>query len=196
MEGETIRQRLAAAVRSQGKTLAGLSRALGRNPAYLQQFVARGVPRRLPERERAELARLLGLSEAELGGPETAPASLAGVTPLDGGSALLALAPGLVAALGATAADLALVEMAGDAMFPTLCPGDQLLVDRAARLPGEGLFLLWLGAALAVRRLAIHPGTGRVSLVADNSSIPPVTDCPPQSLQLVGRVLGLLRRVG
>ena len=39
-----------------GEDFAGLSRMLGRNPAYIQQFVRRGVPRRLGEAERQKLA--------------------------------------------------------------------------------------------------------------------------------------------
>ena len=35
-----------------GEDFAGLSRMLGRNPAYIQQFVRRGVPKRLKEEER------------------------------------------------------------------------------------------------------------------------------------------------
>ena len=40
-----------------GEDFAGLSRMLGRNPAYIQQFVRRGVPKRLGEAERRKLAR-------------------------------------------------------------------------------------------------------------------------------------------
>ena len=40
-----------------GEDFAGLSRMLGRNPAYIQQFVRRGVPKRLKEEERRKLAR-------------------------------------------------------------------------------------------------------------------------------------------
>lgn len=196
MEGKAIRQRLAEVARSQGKSLAGLSRALGRNPAYLQQYVARGTPRHLPERDRAVLARLLDLPEAHLGGPETGTAHLRPVPGVEGGAALLALEPGLVAALGADRADLALVEMVGDSMSPTLGPGDRLLLDRAARRPADGLFLLSLGAALAVRRLVVHPASGLVTLLADNPAIPAVTDCRAEDLDLLGRVLGLLRRIG
>ena len=39
-----------------GEDFAGLSRMLGRNAAYIQQFVRRGVPRRLGEEERRKLA--------------------------------------------------------------------------------------------------------------------------------------------
>src|SRR3954447_25880162 len=55
---------------------AGLSRMLGRNPAYIQQFVRRGVPKRLKEEERRKLARYFAISESLIGGPpEAAPAS-------------------------------------------------------------------------------------------------------------------------
>ena len=52
-----------------GEDFAGLSRMLGRNAAYIQQFVRRGVPKRLKEEERRKLARYFAVSEAFLGGP-------------------------------------------------------------------------------------------------------------------------------
>ena len=51
-----------------GEDFAGLSRMLGRNAAYIQQFVRRGVPKRLKEEERRKLARYFAVSEAVLGG--------------------------------------------------------------------------------------------------------------------------------
>src|SRR3954463_10537821 len=59
-------QRLCA---ERGEDFAGLSRMLGRNPAYIQQFVRRGVPKRLREEERRKLARYFSVSESLLGGP-------------------------------------------------------------------------------------------------------------------------------
>ncbi|WP_317617520.1 hypothetical protein [Sphingomonas daechungensis] len=56
-------------MRRAGEDFAGLSRMLGRNPAYIQQFVRRGVPKRLGEDERRKLARYFSVSEALLGGP-------------------------------------------------------------------------------------------------------------------------------
>src|SRR5258707_1348034 len=52
-----------------GEDFAGLSRMLGRNPAYIQQFVRRGTPKRLGEEERRKLARYFAISETLLGGP-------------------------------------------------------------------------------------------------------------------------------
>jgi len=52
-----------------GEDFAGLSRMLGRNAAYIQQFVRRGVPKRLKEEERRKLARYFSVPETLLGGP-------------------------------------------------------------------------------------------------------------------------------
>src|SRR4029450_7706160 len=59
-----------------GEDFAGLSKMLGRNPAYIQQYVRRGVPERLKGEERRKLARYFAVSEAVLGGPpEDSPAA-------------------------------------------------------------------------------------------------------------------------
>ena len=55
-----------------GESYAGLSRLLDRNDAYIQQYLRKGTPRRLPERERRILARYFGVAEAALGGPAEA----------------------------------------------------------------------------------------------------------------------------
>ncbi len=52
-----------------GEDFAGLSRMLGRNHAYIQQFVKRGVPKRLGEAERRKLARYFAVPESVLGVP-------------------------------------------------------------------------------------------------------------------------------
>lgn len=64
------RANLAWAAKQAGKSLAELSRAAGKNHAYLQQFVTRGVPSKLPESVRAYLSAALHVSEAELGKPD------------------------------------------------------------------------------------------------------------------------------
>lgn len=49
-----------------GKTLAYLSKKAGKNHAYLQQFITRGSPIRLPEVVRQIVARELGIPESAL----------------------------------------------------------------------------------------------------------------------------------
>ncbi len=63
---DAVRQLIVKEAAQQGKALSDLSKAAGKNHAYLQQFVKRGIPRKLPEEVRHKLADLLGVSEARL----------------------------------------------------------------------------------------------------------------------------------
>ena len=56
------RGRLQDLVRKNGTSLAGLSRLIGRNPGYLQQYVTRGSPRHLDEPDLRKIAEFLGVS--------------------------------------------------------------------------------------------------------------------------------------
>jgi len=53
-----------------GESLAWLSAMLGRNAAYLQQFVGRGSPKVLPEEARLALAMHWRIDERRLGARE------------------------------------------------------------------------------------------------------------------------------
>lgn len=63
---DPTRTRIIERARALRLGLKELSLKLGRNPSYLQQFIARGSPRRLPEEVRHALAALLGMPETEL----------------------------------------------------------------------------------------------------------------------------------
>ena len=65
-ELDPIRSRIVKLARNRGLTFKELSIAIGRNQAYLQQFVRRGSPRNLPEATRRELASILGVPETDL----------------------------------------------------------------------------------------------------------------------------------
>lgn len=56
------RGRLQDLARKNGTSLAGLSRLIGRNPAYLQQYVTRGSPRHLDEPDLRRIAEFLGVA--------------------------------------------------------------------------------------------------------------------------------------
>ncbi len=49
-------------IRERREDYAGLSRLLGRNAAYVQQFIKRGVPRKLDPDDLRLLARYFGVS--------------------------------------------------------------------------------------------------------------------------------------
>lgn len=64
---ETARENVSRLASAGGHSLASLSTRIGRNAAYLQQYVGRGTPRRLPEPERLALAMILQVDERLLG---------------------------------------------------------------------------------------------------------------------------------
>ena len=68
MVNEDPRAVLDRLVVDNGDDYAGLSKLIGRNAAYVQQFIKRGTPKRLPEAERGILARYFGVDERILGG--------------------------------------------------------------------------------------------------------------------------------
>lgn len=150
---------LARIVRERGDDYANLSRLIGRNAAYIQQFIKRGTPRKLDEADRAKIARYFSIDECLLGGPgprleaeRPATASIfATRSPL---FAVPRLAVGASAGPGALVGeeaadghfgfderwlrrlasgrpeDLSIILVEGDSMVPTLSNGDDILVDR------------------------------------------------------------------
>ena len=64
------RMAVATALQHAGITLKEASRTLGRNDAYLQQYLYRGSPRRLPEDMRYALAALVGCDQRRFLGPD------------------------------------------------------------------------------------------------------------------------------
>src|SRR5687768_14734216 len=69
MDSNDPRVTLERLLKERGEDFAGLSRLIGKNPAYIQQFIKRSTPRKLDEEDRRTIARYLGVSEALLGGP-------------------------------------------------------------------------------------------------------------------------------
>jgi len=60
---------LATLIEDREIDMSTLSREIGRNPAFIQQFLNRGVPRHLKETDRQRLADILGVDEVSLGAP-------------------------------------------------------------------------------------------------------------------------------
>lgn len=146
-------------IRERGEDYASLSRLLGRNSAYIQQFIKRGVPRKLDEDDRRILADYFGVPQKMLGGPtEEAPRSVRSVeaSAVRRGSelvmvpymnAMASAGPGALASdervtarlafrhdwlrelTGGSPSGLSVITVTGDSMSPTLSDGDDILVD-------------------------------------------------------------------
>jgi SOS-response transcriptional repressor LexA len=192
---------------------ASLSRLLGRNSAYVQQFMKRGSPKKLPEDERRTLARYFGVSEELLGGPPIeAYSDLVSVPWLSVGAsagpgamadneranAHFAFDPKWLRTIGAgDPKRLSIIRVEGDSMEPTLADGDEILVEAAGEKEHlrDGIYVLRMDDALVVKRLALNPAGRRVSITSDNPAYPSWPDCPIKSVEIVGRVVWAGRRV-
>jgi phage repressor protein C with HTH and peptisase S24 domain len=201
-------------IEERGEDYASLSRLLGRNAAYVQQYVKRGTPRRLAESDRHMLARYFDVPEAILGAPtagEEGGRRFVQVPRLDVGAsagpgalpgderprAHVGFDPAWLRQVAGSAEHLSVIRVEGDSMFPTLSDGDEILVDCAdagSRLR-DGIYVIRLEGALMVKRLALNPAARRVTIRSDNSAYPSWPDCDPAKIDLVGRVLWVGRRL-
>ncbi|MHA6722090.1 S24 family peptidase [Sphingomonas sp. RS2018] len=183
MEPDAQRAALSALIDRSGASLATLSRVAGRNAAWMQQYLRRGSPRLLPERERGLLARFLGADEAVLGGVAAGGGDIVRVPQLavtvSAGPGRFATDEAAVASAGYARADLdrlgiaagsaAVLTVAGDSMFPTIHDGDRILVDRAQRVAGRNgaIWVIRIDDALHVKRLVDDGDDWRI--VSDNA---------------------------
>ncbi len=159
MDYLAIRKRLDELIDARGEDYASLSRLIGRNPTYVQQFVKRGVPRRLSEDDRRKLAAHFGIAERLLGGPEDRGGAHSIVARGDAAARstdyvlIPALDIGASAGMGSLADGenpistlafqsnwvrtiasgrpeaLSVIRVEGDSMLPTLADSDQIVVD-------------------------------------------------------------------
>jgi len=201
-------------VRERGDDYANLSRLIGRNSAYIQQFIKRGTPRKLDEADRAKLARYFAIDEQLLGGPPTTPARASVAVPR--------LAVGASAGAGALVGeeavdghftfderwlrqmtkgrpeDLTIIRVSGDSMVPTLSDGDDILVDRGdgeAALR-DGIYVLRRDDTLSVKRIAVNPAGRRVTIKSDNPDSRSFADVKLSAISIIGRVVWAGRRLG
>lgn len=198
-----------------GEDFAGLSRMLGRNAAYIQQYVRRGTPRRLGEEERRKLAHYFGISETVLGGPAETVSAPAGLITVNRHAVAVSAGPGAIVQeeLGkpyfafderwlktltpSSPTNLSIVRVEGDSMAPTLNAGDDILVDLgdAGDRLRDGIYVLRIDEALVVKRLALNPIGRRVTIQSDNPAYPDWPDCSLDEIKPIGRVVWAGRRI-
>lgn len=233
-----------------GLDMSSLSLSMGKNHAYLQQFLKRGVPVELKEGDREMLARHLHIepddlriSPREMVGtslflserpsrdalvpatPELAP-GLAGVAEIkaalgagsagDGEMGPYSVGLGenisadvvrdvwgipdayLQGELRTTRSRVRILEVRGDSMLPTLLPGDRVMVDLTDRRPSPaGLFALWDGVGVAVKRLEHIPNSDppMFKIISDNVERHGTYQRTGDEINVIGRVIWLSRRI-
>lgn len=209
---DPVRLRLLELAKGRGVSLAALSRMLGKNPTYLQQFVRKGSPRKLDEDDRGRLARFFRVPEQELGQPEEISYSKAREGDVTSAvwvdvprlSLSASAGPGELVdeeeafdsirfsrrwlrSLGLEPASLATIAVAGDSMEPTLRDGDEILVDQRATALRDGIHVVRIDGVLLVKRIE----TGRPGVIVLRSDNPAygAIECTPAQLTVVGRVV-------
>lgn len=207
------RERLAEAVREKGSSLAALSRMIGRNGTYLQQYITKGSPRKLEEDDRRKLAQFLGLQEADLGGPQDnsyvkrpsrdwidvprlevdASAGPGAAATHEQAFDAFRFSRRWLLEQGLDGAHLSAIRVVGDSMEPLLREGDEVLVDRRSQPFRDGIHVVRIDDSLLVKRVA-NQGAGRFSLLSQNLSYPPI-QVGADELDLVGRVVWKSGRV-
>jgi len=200
------RERLAALAETRGVSLAALSRLIGRNGTYLQQFITKGSPRRLAEEDRRVLAQFFAVPESELGGeasyesqearggfvdvPRLAVDASAGPGALGSAEApfdAFRFSARWLREQGFDPKALSAIAVAGDSMEPVLRDGDEILVDRTPRPLRDGIHVIRLGEALHVKRVQAGK-PGRLTLISANPAYPPI-EVALDDVDVVGRVV-------
>ncbi len=203
---DDARRALDELIQKRGCNYSEISRLLGRNAAYIQQFIRRGSPKQLDEQDRA---RFFGVDEKVLGAPtrRAGPVIELALVPIldveaSAGHGALAEMESKSAQFGfdekwlrrltsSKASNLSIIGVLGDSMEPTLHDGDEVMIDLAdgqARLR-DGIYVLRMDDMLSVKRIAIEPQGKRVSVLSDNPTFPSWPGLERRALNIVGRVL-------
>ena len=218
MTPDPVRDRLSQALWRSGTSLSEASLAIGRNKAYLHQYIKKGMPRVLSFQDSARLGELLGCDPDEFRHAEQPPRKpwkrkrkqsarpgLAAVPEVEveasAGPGSLAdefvvenarwqLPEPMIRNEGrADPESLRILRVRGESMEPEMRDGDRIVVDTARRLPHTGeTYVLWDGTGLVVKRVAGLSRDGLLHLLSANPEYPPY-DCRADEAHVVGKVV-------
>ena len=194
------RRALDELIKERGESYSSVSRLLSRNAAYIQQFIKRGSPARLDDSDIAQLSVHFGVPAAVFGGdevPESAGLStiaipVLGATDADDNLGRVRLVDeAWLRSLSHKPTGVSIVRVEGDAMYPTLRDGDEVLIQRylANENPRDGLYVIRADTGLLVRRIALEPARNRIAVLTDNPSYPNWDGLMRNAIQIVGRVI-------
>lgn len=193
---DSVRKRIEREIAARGLDLKEVSLKIGRNHAYLQQFIKRGIPAKLNEDDRAKLAAFLDIPESELGAPKAAAAQRSkpgdvpqfnihagmgngGLLSVEVDQAGLAIDPAdsdgfwsfpeSVKAGWRRMARTYALPVTGDSMEPTLPNGSYVFVDTTHTVPSPpDIYAVDYGDGLMVKRVELIPQSESVRISSDN----------------------------
>lgn len=203
-----------------------LSMMIGRSESYIQKFLKYGIPKKIPEVERRQIAEVLNIDEQELtdlplhriatasviaraseGCPFTVNIDMLDVTACCGDGVDNAnekvvgkwIMPEMEfrTITFAKPNEIKMIRVSGDSMQPTLKGGDWVLVDVTRNTPdSDGMFLIRTSGGLAVKRLQAGL-TDEIIVKSDNPAYDNLT-AKVGEIKIIGKVIYTLKaeRVG
>lgn len=225
ISSEAIRKRLDGLIRaSRSDDYVSISKLIGKNHAYIQQFIKRGNPKRLKEEDRRLIAEHFGIPEWELGSPAADYATTQVGQMSESTSEGVVLIPSFDVKASAGAgtvvdydcfdqflpfraswlrevsshgpSNLSVIRVRGDSMYPTLNDGDEILIDQGtSEAARDGVYVLRNAGALHVKRLSLTPTKGRITVKSDNPMYESWDDCEAAEIDIVGRVIWVGRKI-
>jgi len=198
-----------------GCTYSSISRLLGRNVTYIQQYIRKGSPRYLDEGDRLILSRFFGVEETLLGGPSRRSGPVVGLFKVPVFDVEASAGHGALSELEAKSSqfgfeeawlrkltpnkpgNLSIIRVMGESMEPTLHDGDEVMVDLADGMSWlrNGIYVLRMNDALSVKRIRVEPQGKRISVVSDNPAYPSLEGLERRAINIIGRVLWFGRKV-
>ena len=102
----------------------------------------------------------------------------------------------IVRSMGLDPRRLALIDVRGDSMAPTINDGDLILLDTREAQQTEGIYAINLAGGLLVKRLRLRL-SGAVEVISDNEryGTETISGDQPAQLHIVGRVVWQGRRI-
>ena len=196
----TPRQALDDLIREREETYAAVSRLLGRNSAYIQQYIRRGTPSRLDQSDIAQLALHFDVPAKLLGGRESSSTPRRSVITVPvievKGSAITqerarTVDEAWLRRLCDRPAGLAILPIVGEAMQPTLQNGDEAIIQslRSRDALHDGLYAVRGSSETFVRRIALDPTKNRISVMTDHPAYPSWNGVQRKAVNVVGRVI-------
>lgn len=222
---ERARERLKQLIhQTPGEDFASVARLIGKNSAYIHQYIHRKSPKELRERDRLRIARHFGVPSWQLGGPQPGEFSqtdrgvheprLQGLVFIPSLDVRVSAGDGAIAPppeaedylpvhgswlrkiTSSSTEHLAVLKVSGDSMHPTLSDGDQVLIDLNQRdISRDGIYVLRHGEAMHVKRLSLNPQTRMASVRSDNPLYPSWKAVAEDDLSIIGRVIWMGRRM-
>jgi len=206
MNIDQIRSHIDKLIQEKGKNYRSLSLAIGKNEAYLHQYINKGSPIRLPEEQRRKLASLLDVDEQEL-----TDIKLPKIISVQAGClksnliemispdseqksvGFLSLPDSDYSAITRTSSDMVkMLRINGDCLSPTLKDGDYILADFSTQsFLMDGLYVVSLAGNLLIRRIQ-QISSSEFLLISDNSNYKSVT-VSSKKLSIVGKVIFALK---